>query len=138
MVAVPADRQARTPDLDGREERLSNKDDVAGDAGARAWAVRAADGGAVIDGGACDDFAGAFVIVSLPLGAGQWQRQLTEAERDIAQQILLGESNKRIAERRGTSARTVANQIAGIYQKLGIASRAELAARATRRTGELS
>lgn len=117
---------------------MSNKDDVAGDAGARAWAVRAEDGGATIDGGASDDFAGAFVIVSLPLGAGQWQRQLTEAERDIAQQILLGESNKRIAERRGTSARTVANQIAGIYQKLGIASRAELAARATRRTAELS
>ena len=87
-------------------------------------------------GGAAAELAGAFVIVSWPLGAGQWQRTLTAAERDIAQWVLLGESNKRIAERRGTSVRSVANQIAGIYYKLGVTSRAELAARASRRGAE--
>jgi DNA-binding CsgD family transcriptional regulator len=69
-----------------------------------------------------------FVVVSLPVRGGRWQWPLTEAERNIVDQILEGGSNKEIAERRGTSARTVANQISGIYQKLGIASRAELAA----------
>ena len=69
-----------------------------------------------------------FVVVSLPIRGGQWQWPLTEAERNIVDQILEGGSNKEIAERRGTSARTVANQISGIYQKLGITSRAELAA----------
>lgn len=78
-----------------------------------------------------------YVIVSWPITAGQWQRDLTEAELDIALGILQGESNKGIAERRGTSARTVANQIAGIYHKLGITSRAELAARATRKSRAL-
>lgn len=76
---------------------------------------------------------GGYVIVALPVAAGQWQRELTDAERDIAARILRGESNRDIAERRGTSVRTVANQIAGLYHKLGIASRAELAALAIRK-----
>lgn len=119
----------------------------------RAWQIRApadpassggggardgADGGASGDAGASGVSSEAasdedsYVIVSLPVSAGQWQRDLTDAELDIALWILQGESNKRIAERRGTSVRTVANQIAGIYQKLGVTSRAELAARTTR------
>lgn len=106
----------------------------------RAWQIRAPGGPATSDeagggdgeGGAASD-EDSYVIVSLPVSAGQWQRDLTDAELDIALWILQGESNKRIAARRGTSVRTVANQIAGIYQKLGVTSRAELAARTTRR-----
>lgn len=134
MVAVTVDRHA-AKHVSNREDL---EDDGPADDRARAWLVREGEtrpGGATGDGPA--ELAGAFVIVSLPLGAGQWQRTLTGAERDIAQWVLLGESNKRIAERRGTSARTVANQIAGIYQKLGVTSRAELAARASRRRAEL-
>lgn len=57
---------------------------------------------------------------------------LTAGERAIVASILAGMSNAAIAERRGTSARTVANQIASIFRKLGVRSRAELAARLAR------
>lgn len=43
--------------------------------------------------------------------------------------IFAGESNDDIARRRGTSPRTVANQIASIFRKHGVGSRAELVAR---------
>jgi DNA-binding CsgD family transcriptional regulator len=36
-------------------------------------------------------------------------------------------SNSEIGRRRGTSGRTVANQMATIFRKLGVSSRAELA-----------
>ncbi|MCY1042101.1 LuxR C-terminal-related transcriptional regulator [Corallococcus sp. bb12-1] len=51
---------------------------------------------------------------------------LTSAEQEIVNHVLLGWTNKQIASGRGTSAGTVANQIAAIYQKLGISSRADL------------
>ena len=57
---------------------------------------------------------------------------LTKAERDVVTGILRGESNGAIAKRRGTHVRTVANQVAGIFRKLGAGSRAELVARLTR------
>ena len=128
-------------DLEGEGgERGEDREDARGEDRARAWLVgeeaEPGDATGLGAGRAAAELAGAFVIVSLPLGAGQWQRTLTAAERDIAQWVLLGESNKRIAERRGTSVRTVANQIAGIYYKLGVTSRAELAARASRRDAE--
>ncbi len=53
---------------------------------------------------------------------------LTEAERRVAEQVLRGLSNHRIAQRRGVSQRTVANQVASLFRKLGVSSRAELAA----------
>ncbi len=57
---------------------------------------------------------------------------LTEAERDVVTGILRGESNAAVAKRRGTHTRTVANQVAGIFRKLGVRSRSELVARVTR------
>lgn len=54
---------------------------------------------------------------------------LTCAEREIAELVLDGLSNREIAARRGASAKTVANQLRRIYQKLGISSRFELTAR---------
>jgi DNA-binding CsgD family transcriptional regulator len=60
---------------------------------------------------------------------------LTPAERDVVEHILSGASNVDIARVRGTSSRTVANQVASIFRKLGVQSRAELArlcARASR------
>ncbi len=54
--------------------------------------------------------------------------KLTETERGIVAQVLRGETNAAIATARGTSPRTVANQIARIFKKLGVGSRAELAA----------
>jgi DNA-binding CsgD family transcriptional regulator len=52
---------------------------------------------------------------------------LTAAERDVARCASEGMSNIAIARRRGSSTRTVANQIANVLRKLRVGSRAELA-----------
>jgi DNA-binding NarL/FixJ family response regulator len=54
---------------------------------------------------------------------------LTSAELAVAQAILEGCTNEEIARVRTTSTRTIANQVASIFRKLGIGSRGELAAR---------
>lgn len=55
---------------------------------------------------------------------------LTAAEVDVVRAILRGASNLDIARRRGRSIRTVANQVASAFRKLGVSSRRELYARA--------
>jgi DNA-binding NarL/FixJ family response regulator len=55
---------------------------------------------------------------------------LTAAERSVALLAAHGLDDKSIARSRGSSVRTVANQLASVYRKLGIGSRAELAIRA--------
>src|SRR4051794_3409073 len=52
---------------------------------------------------------------------------LTAAENAVMELVISGLSNRAIGERRGTSPSTIANQLAAIYKKLGLASRAELA-----------
>lgn len=56
---------------------------------------------------------------------------LSSAERAVVQALLRGHSDREIAIERGTSERTVANQLRSIFRKLGVASRAELIARAS-------
>lgn len=51
---------------------------------------------------------------------------LSSAEREVARLVYEGYANREIAARRHTSARTVANQLASIYRKMGINSRQEL------------
>ena len=63
-----------------------------------------------------------FVRPSRPNG-------LTPAEMRIALALLEGFSNAEIGWLYGSSPRTVANQIASIYRKLGVGSRTELASR---------
>jgi DNA-binding NarL/FixJ family response regulator len=53
---------------------------------------------------------------------------LSEAECSVVEGVLGGAKNSEIARARGTSARTVAHQIATAYKKLGVQSRGELAA----------
>lgn len=53
---------------------------------------------------------------------------LTASEREVALLLLHGMTNQAIADSRGTSTRTVANQIQSIYRKARVSSRAELAA----------
>lgn len=53
----------------------------------------------------------------------------TDAERAVLSAVLEGKTNAQIAAERRTSARTVANQVAGLFRKLGVRSRAELAVR---------
>ncbi len=54
--------------------------------------------------------------------------ELTVAEREVALLALEGKSNAEIARARTCSVRTVANQLQSVFRKLGIRSRAELAA----------
>jgi DNA-binding CsgD family transcriptional regulator len=54
--------------------------------------------------------------------------QMTKAERDIALLVLKGLSNKEVAEIRGTSEKTVIQQMSSVYQKSGLKSRSELSA----------
>lgn len=54
---------------------------------------------------------------------------LTDAETSVLMLVLAGLSNEQIARARGRSLRTVANQIASIFEKTGTASRGELITR---------
>lgn len=53
---------------------------------------------------------------------------LPAAEREVALLAAEGHDNRTIAARRGSSVRTIANLLARSYQRLGVSSRAELAA----------
>ncbi|HYP99046.1 MAG TPA: LuxR C-terminal-related transcriptional regulator [Polyangiaceae bacterium] len=57
--------------------------------------------------------------------------QLSDSERAVAQLALRELSNREIAHQRQASAKTVANQLASAYKKLGISGRRELRARLT-------
>ena len=66
-----------------------------------------------------------LAVSHLPAGSS---RGLTDAEREVARRAALGESTQDNAAARRTSTRTVDNQLASIFRKLGIASRSELCA----------
>jgi DNA-binding NarL/FixJ family response regulator len=68
----------------------------------------------------------------LPVEALGLDPRLTRAERQVVAGVLNGRTNAAIAVARRTSCRTVANQLAAIYRKLGVSSRWELAARVGR------
>lgn len=75
-------------------------------------------------------------VVSWSDGAGEEAlRLLSDAEREVVRAVLAGMSNEEIAASRGTASRTIANQLASIFQKLGVSSRAELSARLNRASG---
>jgi len=70
-----------------------------------------------------------IVVLSFPLMEPELPATLTAAERGVLELLLRGRSNSEIAAARGTSARTVANQVASIFRKLGVSSRAELSSK---------
>lgn len=76
----------------------------------------------------------AMLLIDMPAPtlAGDAFADLTDAERDVALRVAEGQSNAAIAEARGTHVRTVANQLASLFRKLGVASRAELRAAVAR------
>jgi DNA-binding CsgD family transcriptional regulator len=74
---------------------------------------------------------GTFALLEWPTPApaeAVARRRLTRAEREVTALLVAGLSNAEIARRRGSSPRTVANQVASIFQKLGVSSRLELQA----------
>lgn len=71
---------------------------------------------------------GEYAVLSFSLSPLKLPQSFSRAECEVAAAIALGCSNAAIARQRGTSVRTVENQIYGIFRKLGIGSRNELAA----------
>lgn len=59
---------------------------------------------------------------------------LSAAEHEVLVLLLDGHDTRGIADARGTSPRTTANQVASIFKKLGVGSRAELAAKVLTRS----
>jgi DNA-binding NarL/FixJ family response regulator len=66
-----------------------------------------------------------LAVLSFPRPCLDFPPELSRAERDVAHALVEGLSNGAIAKRRGTSTRTVANQVAGLFRKLRVGSRAE-------------
>ena len=62
--------------------------------------------------------------------------ELTAVERSVATDVVRGFSNRQIAKRRRRSERTIANQLASAFRKLGVSSRADLVARFARTDAE--
>ena len=75
-----------------------------------------------VDGGPDDD-----ELVVVRFTRAEDRAKLTDAEVVVARLAAAGASNAGIARTRRTSPRTVANQLASIFRKLGVNSRAELA-----------
>jgi DNA-binding CsgD family transcriptional regulator len=69
-----------------------------------------------------------YAILSIPSAFLSALDGLTASERDVVGRLLRGQSNAQIARYRRCSPRTVANQVAAIFRKTGVGSRAELAA----------
>ena len=69
-----------------------------------------------------------FALLCWPVARdGPRPADLTAAEADVLARLLDGLSNAQIAAERGTSARTVANQVAKLLRIFGVSSRVELA-----------
>jgi ATP/maltotriose-dependent transcriptional regulator MalT len=68
-------------------------------------------------------------------GRAAASRELSEAERRVAELVAEGRSNREIAAELYVSVRTVEWNLSKVYSKLGIRSRTELASRLGRRTG---
>ena len=70
-----------------------------------------------------------FVVLSEPTLRATDFPILSQAERQVALLAIGGSSNQAIAASRGVRPRTVVNQLATIYRKLGVSSRSEMVAR---------
>lgn len=70
-----------------------------------------------------------LVVLSFPAAPANLPADLSAAEREVLRWLLQGETNAQVAARRQTAVRTAANQVASIFRKIGVTSRAELAAR---------
>jgi len=68
-----------------------------------------------------------LVVASHPKAPQRMLEQLSTAEQSVAVLASRGLKNREIAHRRHSAERTVANQLAAVFRKLGVGSRAELA-----------
>src|SRR5690242_11994475 len=64
-----------------------------------------------------------YMMLRFAIEASEPPPSMTVAEREVLQLVLQGLSNAAIAKKRGTSSRTVANQIVSLFRKFGASSR---------------
>jgi DNA-binding NarL/FixJ family response regulator len=63
-----------------------------------------------------------------PVGApSDWAAQLTDREREVAQAVAEGASNKEVARQLGITERTIKAHTGAIFEKLGVRDRMQLA-----------
>lgn len=70
-----------------------------------------------------------YVALVLPRADAELAQQLAPAEREVFRLFVEGFSHREIAQRRRTSVRTTANQVAAVYRRLKVSGRLELLAR---------
>jgi DNA-binding NarL/FixJ family response regulator len=68
-----------------------------------------------------------FLVASYPVQRPAAFASLNPAELAVVEAVLDGQSQRAIALERGVAARTVANQLASAYRKLGVRGAAEIA-----------
>lgn len=68
----------------------------------------------------------AFAILEWPTAERQPHDPLPPAQREVLDLVLAGRSNAEIARVRRRSVRTIANQVASIFRRLGVGSRLEV------------
>src|SRR6478735_4113939 len=73
-----------------------------------------------------------FWVVSVVRPDLQFPVPLSEAEAAVVRELLAGRSHAQISNLRATSRRTVANQLAAVFRKLGVSARAAGAHRVIR------
>jgi DNA-binding CsgD family transcriptional regulator len=71
-------------------------------------------------------------VVSFPFTEVAPDVELTPALRAVLRLVMAGKSNGEIASERGTSYRTVANQVRSLFIAFGVNSRGELVAKLAR------
>ncbi|MFK7985490.1 MAG: LuxR C-terminal-related transcriptional regulator [Sandaracinaceae bacterium] len=79
-------------------------------------------GSAALPGATLSSATPANAIATLPLTS----LGLTPSEQDIARKLASGDANRAIARSRGTSPRTIADQLDKLYRKAGVHDRREL------------
>src|SRR3984957_2518005 len=70
-----------------------------------------------------------LLIGSIPRLEEAKLKELSSSQRQVLMSLIAGSTNRDIAMRRATSARTVANQVQAIFRKYKVRSRGELVAR---------
>lgn len=68
-----------------------------------------------------------YVVVSFPIRRPAAFAKLNRAELEVIEAVLEGTPQQKIAEARDVSVRTVTNQLARAYRKLGVTSATEVA-----------
>jgi DNA-binding CsgD family transcriptional regulator len=69
-----------------------------------------------------------LLVVGYPLKRPASFAVLTAAELEVTEGVIQGLTPRQLSRQRGVSERTVSNQLANIYKKLGVSSKHELLA----------